>query len=572
MRSLKGLSIALAMAAAATAQNCNVAPATRTFSNRADFIASFYYVMGNHLFDLTAQVPLSISQINTWTYDSGIGNPPVPNQVGNQAVVDVYTCLTTRLGNETLNPATPGSPWTLLGSGTITIVATPGESAIVFNPPLAFPAGSYGVALNYQQPTSGTNPGQLHCLGKNPNPTPNAVSDQFLTFSNDGIQATAWTGIGTDSPNLRFTYTPDPTAAHYTTLGAGCYFRPQAFFENFPNGLAVPDLANTTQTWINLGPNYAVVPGGTPFVTPTSPSITTAAPGASSSGNWDDAISAPITLPFTFPYPGGSTSSITISSNGSVFLDAVTNGAYAVTGASYGSVSSFRDGPARISAYYHDLDPVGGTGSGTIHYDVQPGSQAVTITWNNVIEWGVPAAVNSMQITLDSAGNVNIAYGSLGNQSASNDAYFGFTRGNGATLPPAIDLSASLPYTSGDGSIPPILGMDARPVLGTTPNIITSNITPGTILQVLAAGDTLLPGPVDLGFIGMPGCLLQMNAIILLSGVIDIPTNTFIQPLSIPNNPLLQNAQLVFQAAPLTGGLNSLGLLLSNGICTRIGL
>jgi hypothetical protein len=175
MCSLKGLSIALAVAAAATAQNCNVAPAQRTFSNRPDFIASFYYNLGNHLFDLTAQVPVSISQIRTWTYDQGVGNPVVPNQVGNTSVVDVYTCPVTRLGNETLNPANPGSPWTLLGSGTLTVVQTPGESPIVFNPPLAFPAGSYGVALRYNNPTSGLNPGPLHCLGKNPNPTPNAA-------------------------------------------------------------------------------------------------------------------------------------------------------------------------------------------------------------------------------------------------------------------------------------------------------------------------------------------------------------------------------------------------------------
>lgn len=567
MRSVQALSIALAISAVATAQNCSVAPAQRTFSNRDEFIGSFYYNMANHFFDLNVQVPITISSMSTWTYDQGVGNPVVPNQVTATGTVEVYTCPTTRTGNETLGP---GAPWTLLGTGIITVVATPGESPIVFSPPLALAAGQYGVAVRYLPTTTGPNPGPLHCLGKAPNPfTP--VSDQFLTFSNDSIQGVAWTGVGTDSPNLRITYTPDAASAHYTTLGQGCYFRPQNFYESFPQSLTAPDLANTTQTWINLGPNYAVVAGGTPFVTPTSPDLSASPPGASSSGNWDDAISAPITLPFTFPFPGGSTSVITISSNGSVFLESVTSNSYDVCGAAYGSIAPFRDGPARISACYHDLDPVGATGSGTIHYEVDPSNQSVRVTWNNVIEWGVPAAVNRMQITLDSSGNVNINYGSLGNRSAGNNAVYGFTQGHGATLPPAIDISAALPYTSGDGSIPPILGIDARPVLGTTPNIITSNITPGTVLQVLAAGDTLLPGPVDLGFIGMPGCLLQMNAIVLLTGVIT-GNNTFVQPLSIPSTPSLQNAQLVFQAAPLTAGLNSLGLLLSNGLCTRVGL
>ena len=89
--------------------------------------------------------------------------------------------------------------------------------------------------------------------------------------------------------------------------------------------------------------------------------------------------------------------------------------------------------------------------------------------------------------------------------------------------------------------------------------------------QLLAAGDTLLPGPLDLGLIGMPGCLLQMNAFILLTGVVN-GNNTFTQPLVIPNTGSLQNAQLAFQAAPLTPGLNSFGALLSSGICARIGL
>ena len=58
----------------------------------------------------------------------------------------------------------------------------------VFNPPLAIAAGQYGVALRYLPTTNGPNPGPLHCIGLSPNPnTP--VSDQFLTFSNDGIQA-----------------------------------------------------------------------------------------------------------------------------------------------------------------------------------------------------------------------------------------------------------------------------------------------------------------------------------------------------------------------------------------------
>jgi hypothetical protein len=49
------------------------------------------------------------------------------------------------------------------------------------------------------------------------------------------------------------------------------------------------------------------------------------------------------------------------------------------------------------------------------------------------------------------------------------------------------------------------------------------------------------------------------------------PSNTFVQPLPLPNNPAFLNVQLVFQAAPLTPGFNPAQLVLSNGICARLG-
>ncbi len=558
----------LAVAASAVAQNCTTPPAQRTLSNRAEFGASFYYNIGNHFFDLNAQTNVSISSIKTWTYDSGIGNPPVPNQVGATGVVNFYTCATTRIGNEAISPTAPGTPWTLLGAGVITIVATPGESQIVFATPLALPAGQWGCAVEYLATTNGPNPGLLHCLGVAPNPGL-PVSDQFVTMTNDGIQAVSWTGAAAASPNLRITYTPAAASAHYVSIGDGCYFRPHAFYESFPASALAPDLANTAQQWVNVGTNYIIVPSGAAFVPSTSPSLSAGAYGASSSANWDDAISAPFTLPFTFNYPGGSTNDITISSNGCVYLAAVTSNSYDVCGAAYGSVVPFRDQAPRLCAYFHDLDLSVG---GSLHYDVDPANQFVRITWTAVPEWPVASALNTMQITLEANGNVTVVIGVVRNTSVGNgnNALWGFTPGLGSRLAPPVDISASMPYTTGDGAIPPVLSMSARPVLGTTPNIVTTNVTPGTIIQILAAGDVLQPVPVDLGFLGMPGCALNVNPFVFLTNIIT-GNNTFEQPLAIPLNPSLQNVQLVFQGAPLTAGLNAFGIILSNGICVRIG-
>jgi len=562
-----------ALAVIGQTANCSGAPVAQTFSNRPDFGASFYYNIGSHLFDLNVQTPVSISAMRTWTYDTGTGNPPTPNQLGATGVVNVYTCPTTRLGNETLNPANPGSPWTLLGAGTITIADCPtNESQIVFAPPLAMPAGPFGVAVVYLPTTTGPNPGPLHCLGVSPNPGL-PVSDQWLTFSNDAIQNPSWTGVGTASPNLRIVYTPAPNSAQYVASGDGCYFRPHAFYQTFPGSPSAPSLANTGLQMINLGPNYLVVPFASTIVPAISPSLTASPPGATSSANWDDALTAPITLPFAFAYPGGppgGTTTITISSNGCVYLTGVTGATYEHCGAFYSTLPRWRDREPRLAPYWHDLDPDPITGGGTMHYDIDPANQFVRITWLNVWEWGpvpLPLALNTMQLTLYAGGNIEIAYGALAN--TGQEALAGFTPGNGARLAPPMNIIASLPFQTGDGAIPPVLTMDARPVLGTTPNVVTKNVTAGTIIELLAAGTAGLPLPIDLTFLGMPGCFLHMTPDVFLTAVVN-PSNEFVVPFAIPNNPAFQNLALYFQAAPLTGGLNPLGIITSNGLCAKM--
>lgn len=571
---MKKVSFALAVlgfAAAAAAQNCNGAPGQQRFSNREEFAASFYYNLGSHIFDLDCQVPISISSMRTWLYDQGVGNPPVPNQVGNTAQVDVWVCPTTSIGNQTSNPNTnPNSPWILLGSGTITVVDTgvgDGESPIVFNPPLALGAGQWGVNVVYNAPTSGTNPGPLHCLGVSPNPgTP--YTDPFLTMTNDRIVGTAWGNNGVDSPNLRILYTPAASSAQYVKLGDGCYFRPEAFYQNFPNSNSAPSLANQAISLINLGSNYLAVPGAFGLVTPSGASITSGPYGSSSSNDWDDALSFPIPLPFAnpFPYPTGSTTDVTISSNGSLYLAAVTNNTFDVCGASYGSIAPFRDGPARIAAYYHDLDPTVGGG---IYYETDPNNQWVRVTWLNVQEWGVPAAVNTMQVTLYDNGNIDLYYGALGNFSSGNNAIAGFTPGNGARLPASMNIVGSLPFQTGDGAIPPVLTMSARPVIGTSPNIVTTNITPGTLFEVFVAGLSGVPSPINLAPYGMPGCFQHISP--FTAFLVGLTGQDFVVPFAIPNNASYQNVQFFFQAAPLTTGLNSAGILTSNGLCAKIG-
>ena len=567
-------------AIALTAQ-CTGAPPAQTISTRADFGASFYYGATPpstaslvQFSDWTIGAPISITSMRALTYDQGVGNPVVPNQVGATGVVNIYTCATTWTGNQLLNPTTnpPGAPWTLAGTGQITVVAYPAESPITFATPVALTAGTYGVALEWLATTSGPNPGALHTLGVSPNNIPTA-SDSYVSITNQGIQQTGWTsGVNTNTGlNLRVSYTPAANSGYFAQFGDGCYFHPRGFYENFPESPTPPDLQNTGMQWIRLGPNnYLVAAGPNTIIPPANTSITAGAFTGSSSASWDDAYLVQ-TLPFTgpFPYAGGSTSSISIGSNGYIFLGSATSTSFQTCGAAYGLVPPWRDEMPRIAPYYHDLDPTVGGG---IFYEVDPSvpPQYVRITWNQVQEWGVPAAVNTMQLTLNANGDVGIAYGVLANQSATNNAIAGFSEGNGARLPAPQDLSATMPFQSGNGDIPPVLSMSARPVLGTTPTLITTNITPGTLFVFLATGFGTIPAGVPLNALGMPGCKQYINPVSSL--LLPVITGQASAPLAIPNVPAYLGLVVSSQSAPLTPGLNVAGILTSNGLCMKVGL
>ena len=554
----------LTTSALAQSTGCSQPPPT-SLANQEPFVAEFWFNLAMQYFDLSVSCPITITAIGTWTFDDGLGNPPVPNQVGAVGVVQLFTCPTTRIGNETSGP---GGPWTLSPSvGTITIAAYPNESTTVFNPPLTLQPGSYGVALRYLPTTTGPNPGPLHALGTLTLPAP-VGQDQILTVQNGVIDDVPWSLAPVNNPNVRVHYTPATTCALSTTVGAGCYDRPVAWFEDVTPSATPPDLQNLSLALHWQGTYYDVASGTAALVPSTTPSLTNGAFGASSSNSWDDALSIPLTLPFVFPVPGvGSTNTITIGSNGFVYLAAESTSSFEICGGFYGERTRFADGPPRLAAFWHDLDV---TASGSLHYDVDPANQFVRITWNQVATWSVANAPNTMQLTLHANGDVDLVTGALGNPVQNDRAIMGYASGGGTPLPQPIDITSALPFLSGDGLTPPRLTLATRPLLGASTAVVTSNVANGTLLQVLAGGVAQPSAPIDLTFLGMPGCALAMTPIVLLAHTL-LPNQTFAEPLAIPNDPLLQGATLVFQAAPLTPGHNAAGMLLSNALCLRVG-
>lgn len=551
-------------ALAQTGAGC-VQPPLTSLANHEPFVAEFWFNLQIQFFDVSVTCPIAMSAIGTWTFDEGLGNPPTPNQVGATGVVQLFTCPTTRIGNE---QSGPGGPWALSPSvGTVTVAAFPAESTIVFNPPVTLQPGSYGVALRYLPTTSGPNPGPLHALGSATLP-PAVARDQFLTVQNDAFQFVPWTGPTVDSPNLRVHYTPAPTCAFAMPTAAGCYDRPATWFEDVTASAMPTDLQNLALAWHWLGTHYSVTAGTATLVPSPTPSLTLGPWGASTSNSWDDALSVPLTLPFAFPVPGvGSTNTITIGSNGYVFLAAENTSAYEYTGGIYGNLAAFRNGPPRIAAFWHDLDLTAG---GSLHYDVDPANQYVRITWDQVPTRFAPNSTSTMQLTLHAGGDIDLVTGPLANAWMPDNAVMGYSPGGGAPLPAERDITASLPFLFGDDLAAPVLTLANRPVLGTTTAVVTSSVVNGTLLQVLAGGVAQPAAPIDLTLLGMPGCALAVTPIVLLAQTL-LPNQTFAEPLAIPNDPLLQGAVLHFQAAPLSQGHNAAGLLLSNALCLRVG-
>lgn len=106
-----------------------------------------------------------------------------------------------------------------------------------------------------------------------------------------------------------------------------------------------------------------------------------------------------------------------------------------------------------------------------------------------------------------------------------------------------------------------------QPVLGGQATITVTNL-PANV-GILALGVARNAQPVDLGFVGMPGCPLHHSADVLQTLVGAANTATF--PFPVPNNVAFVGAQFYTQAASLDPGVNALGFALSDAAVMLVG-
>jgi hypothetical protein len=300
-----------------------------------------------------------------------------------------------------------------------------------------------------------------------------------------------------------------------------------------------------------------VTPGGTQWFTPVAADLNLG----------DDTVSAPQTLPFTFPYPGGSATSIYIGSNGHIGLNA--------TGAStsgYPTPTSFIAAGATLSPFWTDLDSTPAVGAGTTHFDIDAINNRVIVTWNGVAVWEatptVPRFLNTFQVVLYPSGMIEFRYQGM-SAPATLNAITGFTPGAPNRNPGNRDISATLPFSTGTDLLPLVLSASARPIMGSNIHLVTSQIPATAIISATLLSFVQHNPGIDLTGIGMPGCRQFVN----LDATYLLFTNPTAQiTIGIPSGPTWLGVHVYGQSASLVPGVNPLGAESSNGLDLRFGL
>jgi hypothetical protein len=344
---------------------------------------------------------------------------------------------------------------------------------------------------------------------------------------------------------LEVGYDYPPGVAYGQKYGQGCYDRALTWYEQFANGAF--DLSNTSVRMTYTGGGYVVTPGFGSWAAPVAAPLTMG----------DDTISPPQTLPFAFPYPGGTTTALQICSNGYVLPQATA----ATTGQFAPTVAALLAGAARFAPAWSDWNPAAG---GTVHFDVAPSGQSAIVTWNGVPEFQQMTA-NTFQAEFDAQGNVEYRYLTVAN--VARQLQVGWTQGAPARDPGNRDLTTAMPFVAETDTLALSLGLTGRPRLGTTCSLVSSNHvgagSPPTLgLTALSLSGFPLGIPLDL--IGLPGCFQYAGLDYLEAYLVVQPTAAINFP--VPNVPSLAGLHVYSQAFSFANGVNAFGAIASNGV------
>ncbi len=346
----------------------------------------------------------------------------------------------------------------------------------------------------------------------------------------------------------------DRTGCQYTvpgsfsTVGVGC---PAAsgspnpeFYEFFTGGAM--DLANTSFEMLPNGLGYTVIPSTAPWVNPTNQITMT------------DDQTIQTALPFAFPRPGGTTNTVGHCSNGYLWLD------NSSTGADFSpTVAEFLSQGARLAPYWVDHNPATG---GAVYSDVS--ATSALFSWVNVPLYANAGATQTWQVQLFPTGIIQVRYQTL--MPATNTSLTGFSRGGNVPDPGSMDLSAAIPgtFSTGVGTVPATLAAaSGNPAIGSTFQMRVGNLPQSSIATFLVLG--LTPVTLDLTPLGATGCTQYQTADSTAFYLATPPAHNV--GIGIPNNAALIGMVVNAQAATFAPGINTLGVITTNGGVITVG-
>jgi hypothetical protein len=370
--------------------------------------------------------------------------------------------------------------------------------------------------------------------------------------------------------------------AYHQTYGTGCYdftVATSSFYQWFTD--AVSASAALTGNAMQLTPTangYSAVwlPGGAAAYVPPTFSATSLP-----TGNDGDETITPST---PFPLPGGSSADITISHNAIITAAPFGNNSFdfTPTGPELVNTSEF--------AFYSWSDFFDGNTtpvpSGVIKYE-EIGT-VLYITFENVDHWTSPQTTSpsTIQFQLDLAsGVVTYVWVMVDTNTTSfdgDDHIIGYTDAGFSGDPGSIDLATALPITTLpdvvvnslalSASPPPVftIGGPSVPITYTVNNVV--DIVPpfGIGISMLMFSVAPFPGGLDMGYLGMPGCNLNIASLDVLIPFPGLaPTDSMVltipQPL-VPGMSFFSQAVSLFAPNSLPNGQNPFGGVLSNGV------
>ncbi len=485
-------------------------------------------------FDLDAEAPLSVSllQLHLTGWSSG--------------TVLVYRCAGSHVGQET-NAAV----WNQVASATVNPAGQHQWSSAFFSTPWTIPAGNHGfavVAQNLEHRYDNLAP---------PIPSAFATSELRLTAgsaSNVPFAAPVFAGR---VPNLEIHYNdPGPGFARATDVGPGCGGKFASFYEVFAQASAF-DLSHTSFRLLPQAGGYEVTAGGGVWLPPSAAAV--------SLGLVDESAA---TCSFTgvFDYPGGSTSSFEVGSNGTVSADA--NALDWLT-----SVEAFLDQPNAVWGVWRDFVP---TAIGNVWFE-QVGA-VVCITFLDVfaiVDYQLDLTPSRFQLQFDTQTDaVTFLFESMstvgGVLSTGFDCYVvGFSPGGASLDPGPVDLgAAALWHHTASNDLPRLqLSASARPIRNTTVHLSMQPVSATALLGAWVFG--FANPQFDLGSLGMPGCtqyVTPLATVLLPLGSTNPPTVPFVVPDAVTSVVFAQS--FVFDPA---ANANALGVLGSQGLRLSIG-